>query len=177
MKDPEVIRRCYRRLDLRPGAPPDEIKSAYRHMSQAWHPDNFPDDPEMRSEAKERFQKINRAYQILSNCSREERHQVREESDLTEWTILGGARAFQDDRTASRESDPTSSSSEHAGNQSAFVLDSFERGLVMCGFIISVLGLPLAEESVFGFLGHVVVTFSLIGLMIWAGRAPNISQA
>jgi hypothetical protein len=53
----------YQILDLERGASSEEIKSAFRRLSLASHPDTNPGDPL----ASQRFQGIHHAYEILSN--------------------------------------------------------------------------------------------------------------
>jgi DnaJ family protein C protein 9 len=50
-------------LNVPKTATPDEIKKAYRKLALLKHPDKNPDDPT----AAENFQKLSKAYQILSN--------------------------------------------------------------------------------------------------------------
>ncbi len=52
-------------LGLSRDASSADIKKAYRQLAKQWHPDRFHDDPIAQQEAKERFQKINEAYQAL----------------------------------------------------------------------------------------------------------------
>lgn len=52
----------YEILELATTASPDEIRTAYRRLAKAWHPDRRRDDPE----ATERFQAINAAYEAIA---------------------------------------------------------------------------------------------------------------
>jgi len=57
--------RCYyEELELQRNANDGDIKSAYRKMALRWHPDKNPD---RLAEAKERFQLIQQAYEVLSD--------------------------------------------------------------------------------------------------------------
>ena len=53
----------YKVLGVKNDASQDEIKKAYRHMAKRYHPDTNKDDPN----AKERFQEINEANEVLSD--------------------------------------------------------------------------------------------------------------
>ncbi|MEM9539560.1 MAG: DnaJ domain-containing protein [Cyanobacteria bacterium P01_E01_bin.42] len=55
----------YERLDLKPGASPEEIKQAYRKLVKKWHPDRFPDEPQRQQQAEEKIKEINEAYEYL----------------------------------------------------------------------------------------------------------------
>lgn len=74
-----TLRECYLKLDLRPGAPLDEIKRAYRQLAIAWHPDRFPGDAARRRVATERFKSISAAYSRLRSASERERSALRQE--------------------------------------------------------------------------------------------------
>jgi DnaJ-class molecular chaperone len=53
----------YKILEVQRSATPAEIKKAYRAMSLKWHPDKNPDD----DQAKEKFQDVSSAYEVLSD--------------------------------------------------------------------------------------------------------------
>ena len=53
----------YKRLELAPGAKPREIKRAYRKLALRYHPDRNPDN----KEAREKFLRIQEAYEIISD--------------------------------------------------------------------------------------------------------------
>ncbi|KAH8739527.1 DNAJ protein [Cryptosporidium ryanae] len=53
----------YDLLSVSPGASPDEIRRQYYRKAKQYHPDKNPDD----NEAKEKFQKLGEAYQILAD--------------------------------------------------------------------------------------------------------------
>lgn len=61
---------CFRILQLKPGASPDEVKRAYREMAKAWHPDQFADDSGLQNKARERLRDIDRAYDRLQEYFR-----------------------------------------------------------------------------------------------------------
>ena len=53
-------------LELRPGATPDEVKTAYRDLAKVWHPDRFKDDsPRLKAKAAEKLAEINEAYEKI----------------------------------------------------------------------------------------------------------------
>jgi DnaJ-class molecular chaperone len=61
-KDPYEI------LDVSRNATPEEIKSAYRKKAQRYHPDRVEHlGDEFQQLAKQKFQEIQEAYEILSN--------------------------------------------------------------------------------------------------------------
>ncbi|ETW57663.1 hypothetical protein PFUGPA_00356 [Plasmodium falciparum Palo Alto/Uganda] len=61
-----VDRTYYDLLNVEPDASFDEIKHSYRKLALQYHPDKNINDPE----ANEKFQKINEAYQVLSDENR-----------------------------------------------------------------------------------------------------------
>lgn len=65
MTGPEDIDACYRLLDLTPGAPADDVKSAWRDLVKIWHPDRFAGDPRLQQRCQEKIKQINQAYETL----------------------------------------------------------------------------------------------------------------
>jgi len=62
--------RYYEVLGLKPGATPEEIKSAYRKLSMQYHPDKVAHlGEEFRKVAEEKMKEINEAYQYLKKRS------------------------------------------------------------------------------------------------------------
>lgn len=61
------IRDCYRILQLKQGASPDEVKAAFRKLAFKLHPDLNPSP-----DAAERFRKVNEAYVLLNRHLEEE---------------------------------------------------------------------------------------------------------
>jgi len=57
--------RYYEVLEISRHATQEEIRKAFRHLAQKYHPDRNPGN----SEAETKFKKINEAYQVLSNPS------------------------------------------------------------------------------------------------------------
>ena len=54
----------YKVLGVKRGATEDEIKKAFKKLAIKYHPDKNKDDPDA---AKEKFQKIAHAYEVLSD--------------------------------------------------------------------------------------------------------------
>jgi len=59
------INRCYRTLELEPGASLEQVKQAWRELAKVWHPDRFPNDTKLQRKAQERLKGINGAHEIL----------------------------------------------------------------------------------------------------------------
>ena len=60
----------YKTLGVDSNASQDEIKKAYRRLTKRYHPDLNPGDPD----AKERFQEINEANEVLSDPEKRKRY-------------------------------------------------------------------------------------------------------
>ena len=58
----------YKVLGIRRGASDDEIQKAYRDLARKYHPDLNPDD----AKAKEKFQSVQKAYEVLSDKKQRE---------------------------------------------------------------------------------------------------------
>lgn len=56
---------CFNILDLPADASREEIIKAYRHLAQVWHPDRFPNNPELREKAHAKLAVINQARRTL----------------------------------------------------------------------------------------------------------------
>ncbi len=63
----------YATLELEPGATPGEIRSAYRRLARATHPDRHSDDPAMERQ----FKRIARAYEVLGDGKRRAAYDAR----------------------------------------------------------------------------------------------------
>lgn len=59
------INRCYRALELEPGASLEQVKQAWRELVKVWHPDRFSHDAKLQRKAQERLKDINGAYEVL----------------------------------------------------------------------------------------------------------------
>lgn len=57
-------------LDIKPGASPDEIKTAYHKLAKIYHPDRF--TGEEKVQAEERFRKLAEAFNLLKDEGRRE---------------------------------------------------------------------------------------------------------
>ena len=60
----------YEVLGVNKGASEDEIKKAFRKKAKQYHPDLHPDD----ADAKEKFQEVNEAYEVLSDSEKKARY-------------------------------------------------------------------------------------------------------
>ena len=63
----EEILRCYRLLEVLPGASSSQLRQAYMDLVKVWHPDRFGNDAELQQKAQEKLKAINLAYEQL--CS------------------------------------------------------------------------------------------------------------
>jgi curved DNA-binding protein CbpA len=61
----ENLEGCFRTLELKPNASPEEVKIAYRELVQVWHPDRFQNNLALRNKAEEKLKSINLAYEQL----------------------------------------------------------------------------------------------------------------
>jgi hypothetical protein len=62
----DKILRAYQVLDLPPGAPLEEVKSAYRDLAKVWHPDRYQNESErLRLKAEGKLKEITLAYRVL----------------------------------------------------------------------------------------------------------------
>jgi DnaJ-class molecular chaperone len=61
----------YDTLQVSENASDEVIRGAYRYLSQKWHPDKNPDNPE---EAKRVMARLNEAYAVLSDPKRRQEH-------------------------------------------------------------------------------------------------------
>ncbi len=61
----EEIRNAYQMLELPDGTNLPQIQKAWREMVTVWHPDRFPNNPDLQRKAEERTKQINNAYDIL----------------------------------------------------------------------------------------------------------------
>jgi DnaJ domain len=81
------INRCYRTLELEPGASLEQVRQAWRELAKVWHPDRFPNDTKLQRKAQERLKGINGAYEILqqylTSGPRPRRHSREHESQQT----------------------------------------------------------------------------------------------
>lgn len=61
-------RSCYYAiLGVRRNASASEIRSSYMKQARKWHPDKWTKDPSVAGEVKQRFQRIQEAYSVLSD--------------------------------------------------------------------------------------------------------------
>jgi len=70
-------------LGLGERSTPLEIRETYRELTKKFHPDNYPGDPE----AQKRFERIAKAYQILTDYCQEDGYSFRE-ADVRGWIAV-----------------------------------------------------------------------------------------
>lgn len=61
------ILRCYRTLEVEPGASITKVAQAYRDLVKVWHPDRFQSSARLQKKADEKLKEINLAYERLQN--------------------------------------------------------------------------------------------------------------
>lgn len=62
----------YAILELPPGASKAEVKTAFRNLAKAWHPDLYPYSGVLRQRCEEKMRKINEAYDVLRRAAPDE---------------------------------------------------------------------------------------------------------
>jgi curved DNA-binding protein CbpA len=123
----------YEVFGIRPTASPEEIARAHKRLAKEFHPDLHPDKPW----AKERFQEINRAYEVLRDPVR------KGEYDRLRWAEIGKSKTARTDAGPSRmpfrrpaggegHVDPESHRRERLMGQFLLVIELFTVGLFMC---------------------------------------------
>lgn len=98
----------YEILGIAPGASKDEIKKAYRQMVKVWHPDRFPNDPELQRKGTEKVKQINEAYERLKDAPSHPRGSSR--SQHGEHRTSGRGRKSDSSETSKLADPPTSNS-------------------------------------------------------------------
>ena len=81
----------YEMLGVAPEATESEIKKGYMKKARLMHPDKNPDDPE----AKEKFQKLGEAYQVLSNADARPKYDARGKEGLDEMSFMDASQFYQ----------------------------------------------------------------------------------
>ncbi len=61
----EELVRAYHNLEIKPGAPVEEVKSAYKRMIKLYHPDRFANDPSKQQTATQITAKLNQSYACI----------------------------------------------------------------------------------------------------------------
>ncbi len=59
---------AYEELDLKCSSPFTEVRRSYRRLAMKYHPDKYPSGSEEQSEANERFKRIQKAYEAISDA-------------------------------------------------------------------------------------------------------------
>jgi len=79
----------YHRLEVLPGASPDEVARAYRRLAHDAHPDAHPGDPD----APRRFREITEAYEVLGDPARRARYDRARDRARVAMSQASGVRA------------------------------------------------------------------------------------
>lgn len=61
----DALEGSFGKLDLKPGASYDQVKSSYRELVKVWHPDRFGHDAKLKERANIKLMEINQAYELL----------------------------------------------------------------------------------------------------------------
>ena len=70
---PSEYKKYYKVLDLDVGASKEQVKMAFRELSQMYHPDNYArKSPEVQKRSEEKFKELSNAYQVLKDYLSEE---------------------------------------------------------------------------------------------------------
>ncbi|MCI3279638.1 J domain-containing protein [Synechococcus sp. PCC 6717] len=90
-------------LELTPDASIEEIKLAYRRLVRRWHPDLYPHDSVLKTNAEENIKKINIAYEKLleykdQQCQAISDSTTSSSGDLSVQTRATGAVEFYSDK-------------------------------------------------------------------------------
>lgn len=64
-KQAEGLARDYANLELKPGAPVDDVRKSYKRLLIKYHPDKFADSPEKQAIATEVTTKLNESYKRI----------------------------------------------------------------------------------------------------------------
>ncbi|KAJ4744930.1 Chaperone protein dnaJ 13 [Rhynchospora pubera] len=86
--EPEPTRDLYALLHLSPDASDEDVRKAYRHWAQVYHPDKYLDQ-HMKDIATENFQRIRDAYEILSDEQKRQIYDLYGMEGLTSGLELG----------------------------------------------------------------------------------------
>ncbi|XP_065857881.1 chaperone protein dnaJ 13 isoform X1 [Euphorbia lathyris] len=87
-KEGPLRRELYAVLQVSPEATDEEIKKAYRHWAQVYHPDKY-QDLQMKEIATQNFQRICEAYEILSDENKRQIYDIYGMEGLTSGLELG----------------------------------------------------------------------------------------
>jgi len=70
------IGKCFRTLELDPGASLAEARQAYKDLVNIWHPDRFSQNPRLREKAEKKLKEINAAYEeVKAFLSSQQEHE------------------------------------------------------------------------------------------------------
>jgi DnaJ-class molecular chaperone len=59
------VERCYRILEVEPGASLEEVRQGYLDLIWVWHPDRFAGNPRLQKKAHGKLQELNEAHERL----------------------------------------------------------------------------------------------------------------
>lgn len=127
----------YQILEISQTATNEEIKKQYRFLSQAWHPDKFP-NAEQKAKAEEKIKAINEAYNVLGNPSK------RKEYDES----MG----FQQEKKSENSSQPKPNDTNARNDKKDTKENPSSKSHLPWAFIISAASLFIVCVGVYSFL-------------------------
>lgn len=182
----ESLEQYYETLGLKPGASLEQLRQAYKEMIQVWHPDRFPNNPDLREKAEQKMREINAAFQFIQSHLREIGTQPSTSSDQFKDKIQKENRT-ENPATFDKKSTDLENEEKISAFSAFFGITSFLLGLLI--FVATIIGfIPVGlqagetiPEKLFGMLIFLIVgsVFSfllLIPLIIITNKEDEIKN-
>ena len=83
---------CLEILELPAGASPEDVVTAYKQLAQVWHPDRFPNNPELQQKANAKLATIVAAYHALRDQKFSREPSAGTNPPAKEWLYIGDGR-------------------------------------------------------------------------------------